>query len=209
MNLLVEPFIVYAVLFLPGFFSAAGSAEIIHFSISREIIRTLGYTLPSLLLIWYLLYHRDLSRQRELKPRTGDLLSLALALPGLLGIGLLISLISPLFSAPAALAVEAPKNPAAILVMCFSCLTTGYLEETYFRHYLYQRFRSGEVPGALGIGVSVLLFSLCHVYEGFWGTLNAALAGLMLALIYRKYRGLHGIAWAHGLYNAFIYLNGI
>jgi hypothetical protein len=39
--------------------------------------------------------------------------------------------------------------------------------------------------------------------------LNAFLAGILLSLVYKKYRALHGIAWAHGIYNAFIYLNGI
>ncbi|MDR1949246.1 MAG: CPBP family intramembrane metalloprotease [Spirochaetaceae bacterium] len=55
----------------------------------------------------------------------------------------------------------------------------------------------------------MILFSLCHLYEGFWGVLNALFAGVLLALVFRRYRSLHGIAWAHGLYNAFIYAFGL
>jgi membrane protease YdiL (CAAX protease family) len=83
------------------------------------------------------------------------------------------------------------------------------LEETYFRYDLSTRFHEAGIPDIPGIGVSVLLFSLCHVYEGLWGTLNAAFAGSILFLVYRRYGALHGIAWAHGCYNALIYAMGI
>jgi hypothetical protein len=35
---------------------------------------------------------------------------------------------------------------------------------------------------------------------------NAALAGFLLALIFKKLGGLHGIAWAHGAYNIMVYI---
>jgi membrane protease YdiL (CAAX protease family) len=57
--------------------------------------------------------------------------------------------------------------------------------------------------------VSTALFSLCHIYEGPWGVINAALAGLLLSLIYVHYGAIHGLAWAHGLYNIFIYATGV
>jgi membrane protease YdiL (CAAX protease family) len=131
--------------------------------------------------------------------------------------------------------VEAPGEPAAWILMILSCFSTGYLEETYFRRYLLDRFlqpkpgtlaaktlspetrglaavagtlyaKTGPIPGIL---VSTALFSLCHIYEGPWGVINAALAGSLLSLIYVHYGALHGLAWAHGLYNIFIYANGV
>jgi membrane protease YdiL (CAAX protease family) len=207
----LEPFIVYAVLFLPGL-SAGGAeeAELIRFVISQELIRILGYTIPALLLIGHLLVLRGGTARLPKRPQTGDLLSLAIALPGLLGIGLCISIVSSLVSPdPPALTVEAPKGSLAVLVMFLSCFSTGYLEETYFRYYLSLRFKQAGIREILAIGTSVLLFSLCHVYEGLWGALNALMAGILLSLVYRRYRALHGLAWAHGLYNAFIYLSGI
>jgi len=53
-----------------------------------------------------------------------------------------------------------------------------------------------------------VLFSLCHVYEGPWGILNAVLAGIILSLLFIRFRSLHGIAWAHGAYNIFVYTMG-
>ncbi|MDR2742259.1 MAG: CPBP family intramembrane metalloprotease [Treponema sp.] len=218
MNPWAEPFIVYAVLFFPGFASSgfssgtagAEEAETIQFVISQELSHILGFTVPALALIGYLLVLRGGKKRLPGSPRSGDCLSLALALPGLLGVGLLISLVSSVFSAgSSALTVEAPRGLLAVMVMFFSCLSTGYLEEFYFRYYLSLRFKQAGLGEPFAIGLSVLLFSLCHIYEGLWGALNAFLAGILLSLVYKKYRALHGIAWAHGFYNVFIYLNGI
>jgi membrane protease YdiL (CAAX protease family) len=192
---------------LPGIGGAAEGAGA--FSVSREIFRIAGYNIPSLLLIVYLMSLRKRGRP-VIKPQTADGLSLAIALPGLFGIGLGLSLIAPIFTPDQqSLPVEAPRSLLACILMILSCLSTGYLEETYFRHYLSSRFELGGLPSYLGIGISVLLFSLCHVYEGLWGTVNALLAGLLLSLVYRKYGALHGIAWAHGMYNAFVYTTGM
>jgi membrane protease YdiL (CAAX protease family) len=188
------------------------------------------------LLLWYFSHIKG----KEIFPakvRSGDFQSLIIALPGLLGIGLGISVLSSIvpLSETAIITVEAPIGPAAWILMILSCFSTGYLEETYFRRYLLDRLlqqkpgtraaeaffpqthglaaaagtlyaKTGPVPGIL---VSTALFSLCHIYEGPWGVINAALAGLLLSLIYVHYGALHGLAWAHGLYNIFIYANGV
>jgi membrane protease YdiL (CAAX protease family) len=107
---------------------------------------------------------------------------------------------------PAAPAIGYPRDPAAVAVMILSCLTTGYLEETYFRFYLFKRFGeagAGPVKAALA---SSLLFAFCHLYEGPLGALNAFAAGLLLFYIFARRRSLHGVAWAHGGYNIFVYI---
>jgi membrane protease YdiL (CAAX protease family) len=196
-----------------GFFSGTAGAEgeePLRFVISQELSRIVGFTLPAIALIGYLLVLRGGKNRLPGQPRSGDFLSLAIALPGLLGLGLLISLVSSVFSAgTSALTVEAPKGLPAVIIMFFSCLSTGYMEEFYFRYYLSLRFRQAGLRDLSVMGLSVLLFSICHIYEGLWGALNAFLAGILLSLVYKKYRALHGIAWAHGLYNAFIYLAGL
>jgi membrane protease YdiL (CAAX protease family) len=208
---------VYAVLFFPGFASGgffSGTAgtegeEAIRFIISQELSRILGFTVPAIALIGYLLVLRGGKARLPRRPRSGDLLSLAIVLPGLLGAGLFISLVSSVFSTGAsALTVEAPRGLPAVIIMFFSCLSTGYLEEFYFRYYLSLRFKQAGLRNIPAMGLAVVLFSLCHIYEGPWGALNALLAGILLSLVYKKYRALHGIAWAHGLYNVFIYLSG-
>jgi membrane protease YdiL (CAAX protease family) len=209
MNSLMEPFILYAVLFLPGLLPGSAAESAGAFSVSGELIRIAGYNIPSLLLVVYLMSRRQRGHP-ALRPQSADGLSLAIALPGLLAIALVLSGIAPIFSpVQSSLPVAAPRSILAWFVMVLSCLSTGYLEETYFRHYLSTRFEMGGLPSYLGIGISVILFALCHVYEGLWGTVNAVLAGLLLSLVYRRYGALHGIAWAHGMYNAFVYATGI
>lgn len=201
------------------------------------------------MLLWYL-FHIKSKRIFPTKIQSGDFQSLIIALPGLLGIGLGVSVLSTVILVPETTItiVEAPGGAAAWILMIVSCFSTGYLEETYFRHYLLNRFRkqtpvppagpknpdheaaeaftpnpgpeirglpaesdalyakTGPMPAIL---VSTALFSLCHIYEGPWGVINAALAGLLLSLIYVHYGAIHGLAWAHGLYNIFIYATGV
>jgi membrane protease YdiL (CAAX protease family) len=207
----VEPLILYMVLFLPGTIPAAPSPDIIIFSASRELTRVLLYTIPGFALIWYLVLREKRLREWGLGlPGRGDLFSFLFAFPGLLLIGLAISLISPLFTGAASgPGIGAPGNLSGWLVMFLSCVSTGYLEESFFRFYLLTRLgETGIKPGKL-VFVSTLLFALCHAYEGPWGFLNAALAGTLLALIFLHHRSLHGIALAHGFYNAFVYALGV
>jgi membrane protease YdiL (CAAX protease family) len=231
-----EPLIVYLVLFLPDFSPAgllSGNGDY-QFAVSRELSRILAYNIPSLLLLWYLSYIKG-KRIFPVRIRFGDFQSLIIALPGLLGIGLGLSVFSTVVSGPEAAAsiVKAPEGLAAWTVMVISCFSTGYLEETYFRHYFLGRFRKrkpgipppelealGSQPASVpppnapgtnpvvGILVSTAFFSLCHIYKSPWGVINAAFAGLLLSLVYIHYGALHGLAWAHSLYNIFIYASG-
>jgi membrane protease YdiL (CAAX protease family) len=237
------------VLFLPDFASMGlfPAGEVYQFTIGRELNRIFGYNIPSLLLLWYLFYIKG-KRIFPIRVQSGDFQSLIIALPGLLGIGLGVSLLSSVILLPETTitTVEAPNGAAAWILMIVSCFSTGYLEETYFRRYLLSRFReqnpgipaagpektnhedagafltegtrcqqtaadalyvkTGSLPGIL---VSTVLFSLCHIYEGPWGVVNAVLAGILLSLTYIHYGAIHGLAWAHGLYNIFIYANGV
>jgi membrane protease YdiL (CAAX protease family) len=183
----------------------------ITFSVNRELTRIFLYNIPSFALIWYLILGKKNLRAWGLGfPGRGDFFSLLFAFPGLLLIGLAISLISPLFTdTPPGPGIGAPENFAGWIVMILSCISTGYLEESFFRFYLL------TIPGELGIKpgrlvfVSTLLFTLCHAYEGPWGMLNAVLAGAFLARIFLHRRSLHGIALAHGFYNAVVYALGV
>ena len=54
--------------------------------------------------------------------------------------------------------------------------------------------------------ISVALFSICHLYEGPWGFLNAVLSGTFLCLIFIRLKAFHGNAIAHGMYNIAAYI---
>jgi membrane protease YdiL (CAAX protease family) len=92
--------------------------------------------------------------------------------------------------------------------MVIVCFATGYLEETYFRAYLFVRLSEAGLDEMKCIVVSVVLFSLCHIYEGFWGVFNAAVAALILSVAFLRRKSVHGPAWAHAAYNALVYMNG-
>ncbi|GHV73914.1 hypothetical protein AGMMS49940_12160 [Spirochaetia bacterium] len=205
--MLIEPFILYWVLFLPAWgppFAAAAPAA---FSLNQELGRIFTYNLPSLALIVYLLRPKP---GGIFRPRARDLGTVLLALPGLLILGVLVTLLGSLLPFPvSAPTLDAPLGPAAFLVMILSCLSTGYLEETYFRLYLFTRFKERGIGPVKAMAVSSVLFALCHIYEGPLGALNALLAGLLLYSIFVRQKSIHGIAWAHGGYNVFVYIMAI
>jgi membrane protease YdiL (CAAX protease family) len=92
--------------------------------------------------------------------------------------------------------------------MILSCLGTGYLEESYFRYYLLIKLEIPVPNAAMRAALSTALFSLCHMYEGPWGILNAVIAGLFLSALFVRFRSLHGVALAHAFYNMFVYVMG-
>jgi membrane protease YdiL (CAAX protease family) len=205
----VEPLILYWILFLPAWGFPASDASALSFSVTQELSRIAVYNLPALALIWYLLFRsaRPFSPLPGPWPRRGDLITALFTLPALAALGALVSLPGTLFPNP----ISAPEigllqGPLAVLVMILSSLSTGYLEETYFRFYLFRRLAEAGVGLTKAALVSSLLFALCHFYEGPLGALNAFLAGLLLFCIFARRRSLHGIAWAHGGYNIFVYV---
>jgi membrane protease YdiL (CAAX protease family) len=81
----------------------------------------------------------------------------------------------------------------------------AYLEESFFRFYLLSRRDDLKMGAVSALTVSVALFSICHIYEGPWGFLNSFFSAVILAFIFLRYQALHGIAFAHGLYNIAAY----
>ncbi|AEF86999.1 caax amino protease family [Treponema primitia ZAS-2] len=208
----IEPLILYWVVFLPvwgaGFApeAVAGAVEYVPFVPMAELGRIFTYNVPALALVWYLLARSRSVSLGDLAPRRRDLGCFLLAFPGLLVLGSLVALGASLFPELPSPLIGAPRGPAAFLVMALSALSTGYLEESYFRFYLFTRFKEGGVGPVKGLLCSSVLFALCHLYEGPLGVLNAFLAGAFLFALFARRRSLHGLAWAHGGYNAFVYI---
>jgi membrane protease YdiL (CAAX protease family) len=201
---LFEPVILYIVLFLSG--SASTGGAVISFSISGELALIFLYKIPSLALIWYLLIKGGSVKWSAARPGMGDLFSAAWAFPGLALTGFTIALVSPHFSGiPQGPQIAPPSGFLPWLLLSFSCLSTGYLEESFFRFYLFSKRQEMGLSPSKAALISTFLFSLCHIYEGPWGFLNAAISGILLAFVFLRYRSIHGIALAHGLYNIFAY----
>jgi membrane protease YdiL (CAAX protease family) len=205
-DLFIEPLILYGILFLPGALRHDPPSELVVFSVYRELIRTFVYNLPALALIGYL-WLKSGRTGRVFLPGLQDLFGFLLAFPSLVLTGICVSRTAAFFpELPTNIRIEAPGDLTGFAALFFSCISTGYLEEGYFRYYL------GEKIGEFGLGprsfllISTVLFSFCHVYEGPWGTMNSVLAAVILALVYTRFHSLHGIALAHGFYNMVVYL---
>ena len=212
----MEALILYLILFLPSFGSIQVVQEItvefIAFSAIWELNRLITYTLPALALLWYIILGKNsLSSIKSENLQGKDLIPFAIGLPGLMTIAIIISFSISFFSRQYGMSsppvILAPSNLGGWLVMIVACLGTGYLEETYFRYYLLTRLENYNLPSK--VILSTLLFTFCHIHDGPWGLLNAFLAGILLSLLFLRYKSLHGIALAHGFYNIFVYTIGI
>lgn len=129
-----------------------------------------------------------------------------LILTSALGISLVAQYLLPAYRPPL---IQAPQTLDAWLIMLTGSFATAYLEEVFFRLYLLHRFDTSGIPLITGNLLSILLFSLCHLYEGPLGALNAAIASIFFTVIYRKTSSVHSPAWAHGLYNVLAFSFGI
>jgi len=210
MSTFVEPLILYAVLFFRISAGAPPSGEAVEFSVAVEIARILLYNLPSLALVWYLLLRvKSLKKWGISYPRKNDLLPALIALPALILIGLTISLVSRYFvEIPSGAHFLPPQDMASWGILVVSCLSTAYLEESFFRFYLLSKREEMGIGNHRAVIISTVSFSFCHIYEGPWGFLNAAMSGVLLAFMFLRFRSLHGIVFAHALYNVLVYALG-
>lgn len=203
MSIYIEALILYIVLFFSGSPAVTVSAE---FSITAEIGKVLLYIIPSIALIWYLLSRNWKTEYSTVKPGKHDLIAGLITLPCLLITGFTVALMASLTGSPAMeVSLHTPASTAQWVILCVSCILAAYLEESFFRFYLLSKRHDMNLKAPLALFFSTALFSICHIYEGPWGFLNAAIAGLFLGFMFLRYNSIHGIAIAHGLYNIAAY----
>ena len=210
MHVFIEPLILYTVLFFRISLGQALPEELVNFSANTELTRIFNYNIPSLALVWYLMLKgKSLKEWGITLPWKKDIVPAILAFPALLLIGLTVSLVSHHFqgAAPEPRYLP-PQTEFEWVILVISCISTAYLEETYFRLYLLSKREEMGLGPLRAVLVSTLLFSSCHIYEGPWGFLNAALSGIVLAFAFVRFRSLHGITFAHALYNIVVYALG-
>ena len=208
MGIYIEFLILYVVLFLSGsagsMTNAAGEAA--GFSASMELARIFLHSIPSLALVWYLLLKVKKAVNWDILPGRKDLISGLVTLPCLLITGSAITFISSYIGGTSAqISLHSPSTSMEWIILCFSCVFAAYLEESFFRFYILSRRDELKLNAAQALVVSVALFSICHIYEGPWGFLNAVLSGTFLCFIFLRYKSLHGIAVGHALYNITVY----
>jgi len=209
MGIYIETLILYIVLFFSGaagsFLNNSSTPE--GFSAGMVLTRTFLHNIPSLALIWYLLLKAKPVKDWEIKPAKKDLISGLITFPCLLITGFLVAHASSgIGGAAAVVSIYSPSSPSGWVILCIFCVSAAYLEESFFRFYLLSRMDELRLNAPAALAVSTALFSICHIYEGPWGFLNAVLSGTILAFIFLRYRSLHGIAIAHSLYNISVYV---
>jgi len=207
MRNLTEALILYIVLFFSG---AAGfvinGGQNVDFSISAQIAGIFLHSLPSLALIWLMILKTKSIDDCNIKPARMDLISASITLPCLLLIAFVISSVSSFIGeSQSRLSFISPSTISGWLILCLSCICSAYLEESYFRYYLLTKRSELKLNAPSALVFSTALFSICHIYEGPLGVLNAAISGAFLCLIFLRFNSLHGIALAHGLYNIAVF----
>ena len=207
MGIYIEALTLYIILFFSGaasFFTGGGEG----FSISTDFIRASAFTVFSLALIWYLLLRARNLKDWDVLPGKKDIISCVVALPCLFLTGFFTAAASFITGGQDVQAsINIPSTTPGWIAVCFYCVFSAYLEESFFRFYLLSRREELRLSALSALVVSVVLFSICHLYEGPWGFLNSVISGTILCFVFLRYHSLHGIAIAHGLYNIFIYVN--
>ncbi len=94
------------------------------------------------------------------------------------------------------------ERPELLPLILPTALAIGYREELFFRAVLIPRLQQLGMPPASAIVLSTAAFSIGHLYQGILGGVVTAAIGAVLGIVFLRYRDLHLIAVAHGVYNA-------
>jgi membrane protease YdiL (CAAX protease family) len=208
MGIYFEALILYFILFLSGstgsIITGQGAAD---FSSLSELSKIFFYNIPSIALIWYLILRVKPLRNWAITPGKNDIISFFITLPCLILTGFAIAFISSYIGGGSGQAVtRSPGTGIEWVVLGVSCISAAYLEESFFRFYLIARRDEFKLDAAPALTLSIIMFSVCHIYEGPWGFLNAAISAVILGFVFLRYRALHGVAIAHGVYNISAYV---
>jgi membrane protease YdiL (CAAX protease family) len=210
MGIYIEALILYILLFLHGsiaLFTSGGSAEAANFSVTTALVNIFAYLIPALALIWLLIFKTKTIEIWAIKPGKKDLISFVITLPCLLITGFFVTMIGSYISGSSEnITINSPSSNTEWVLLSAICLLSAYLEESYFRFYLLSKREELNLNAASALAFSVILFSICHIYEGPWGFLNAVISGTILGFMFLRYNSFHGIAIAHTVYNILVYI---
>jgi len=209
MGIYIEALVLYILLFLHGSLAlfAGGGTEAANFSVTAELVNIFAYFIPALILIWLLITKTPKIELWAVRPGKKDLLSCIITFPCLLITGFIVTIIGSYIGGPSEnITLNLPASAAEWILLFVTCFLSAYLEESYFRFYLLSKREEFNLNAGSALALSVVLFSICHIYEGPWGFLNAIISGAILGFMFLRYNSLHGIAVAHTLYNISIYI---
>jgi uncharacterized protein len=176
--------------------------------------------LPLFLIAWGSLRLRHL-RWRDVGLRRPEKWLPTIGLALLIGIGYQLLdtfLIAPLLQRLTSQAIDLSQFnslqgslPALILFLILAWTEAAFIEEMFFRGYLFNRltdlFGNQRVGIIVSLVVSSLIFSAAHAYQGVTGVLDTFLAGLVLGSLYLSTRrNLWLPILTHGIIDTFGFL---
>jgi len=209
MGIYIEALILYILLFLHGslaFFTNV-EAQSANSSVTVQLLYIFTYLIPALALIWHLLFKEQKLEIWAIRPGKKDFAAFFITFPCLLITGVVVTLVSTYISGSSQnIMPNLPSNPIEWGFLLITCILSAYLEESYFRFYLLSKREELNLNAASALAFSVILFSICHIYEGPWGFLNAVISGTILGFVFLWNNSFHGIAIAHAMYNISIYI---
>jgi membrane protease YdiL (CAAX protease family) len=201
--------VLFAALFLPGILAQTGSVDPGAFNSVTYHIQTMTLSLAQCLLVLHILTlhpNHDPNRFGIRSPQLRPVL-----LGAVLGIGLLV-LVMPVGALEEYLS-EGDRaltpgvrfsldRPELLPLVIPTALAIAYREEVFFRAFLIPRLQDLGMSPTSAVVISTAAFSLGHLYQGILGGLVTAVIGALLGVLFLRYRDVHLVAVAHGVYNA-------
>ena len=95
------------------------------------------------------------------------------------------------------------KPDRLILIILFSWISASLGEELFFRGYLLNRvkqlFYNSKISTLLALLISSIVFSFAHLYQGIPGVVKVFLVGVLLGIIFIKYKNLKLVILLHAI----------
>jgi membrane protease YdiL (CAAX protease family) len=207
--------LLFLLFYLPGYLWPQQELLKSSESLRSYMLQFLIVAVPQILLLLYILTLRAAENPYAEfgvpRPRAMDLLYGLLIFAGVFVLLTLLSAILMLLPAAGRSIFTTGfrwklEDPRLIPLVLLFCLATGYREELFFRSYLITRFRQLHLPVFVAIGMSTLLFAAGHAYQGVAGLAVALIQGAYFSILFVRFKNIHPLAVAHGLYNATVLL---
>lgn len=94
-----------------------------------------------------------------------------------------------------------------LILLLFTCITAGIVEEFIFRGYMFPRLEIILKSNKLAILISSFLFGIMHYsYGTLTQTLGPMVFGIILALQYQKYKSIKIVIISHFLWDLIVLL---
>lgn len=205
---IIEAFILFAAFFLTSAINFNTSPEPVNYNNIFFHLIFYSHALPKLVLVMYFVKYKNkepLSALGIKKLQVPDFLRAVLLLMAMFTV--LFIIVGPIFSfIPESHLEDVPDVSFSFSFVAFfflitTCLLTGYWEEIFFRGFLLSRFEKAAIPRVERILISSILFAVCHVYNSWFGLINAFIFGILLGFVWDHFRRIHIVAIAHALFN--------